>query len=145
MVNVKEYREYWEQYEQRIPEIKGFVALTVEQDISRKVQDIKSGDMVLFMLVPEVKTDGENVDNFEDNNEGVVFIGKKYDPQRGGSYPCIEEIQPIIELVRDSMLEDMGQGCPVLGRIKVNSIKMVPVSTWYNVLAGWMIDFTFES
>ena len=145
MVNVKEYREYWEQYKERIPEISEVVPMTVEQDISKKVQGIKANSLVLFMLVPEVKTDGQTVDDYEHKNEGVVILAGKFDPQRGGSYPCIEEIQPIIELVRDSMLEDMGQGCPVLGRIKVNSIKMVPVSTWYNVLAGWMIDFTFES
>lgn len=145
MVNISDYRAYWEQYKTRIPAIREVIPLTVEQDISKKVQTIGSGELVLFMVVPEVKTDGENIDNFADKNEGVIFVGKKHDPQRGGSYSCIEELQPVIKDVRDYMLEDMGLGCPVLGKIDINSIRMVPVSTWYNVLAGWMIDFTFES
>lgn len=86
MVNIKEYREYWEQYKERIPEIKEVVPLTVEQDISKKVQNIKTGDLVLFMLVPEVKTEGENADNYSDKNEAVIVLAGKHDPQRGGSY-----------------------------------------------------------
>ena len=145
MVNVKEYREYWELYKERIPEIKEVVPMTVEQDMSKKVQDIKSGDLVLFMLVPEVKTEGENADNYSDKNEAVIVLAGKHDPQRGGSYQRIEDIQPYIESIRGYLMEDMAQWCPVLGRVDLSSIRMIPVSTWYNVLAGWMLDFTFEA
>ena len=145
MVNVKEYKEYWEQYKERIPEISEVVPMTVEQDISKKVQGIKANSLVLFMLVPEVKTDGQTVDDYEHKNEGVVILAGKFDPQRGGSYQRIEEIQPYIESIFGYILEDMAQYCPVLGRVDINSIRMIPVSTWYNVLAGWMIDFTFNA
>ena len=145
MVNVKEYREYWEQYKERIPEISEVVPMTVEQDISKKVQGIKANSLVLFMLVPEVKTDGQTVDDYEHKNEGVVILAGKFDPQRGGSYQRIEEIQPYIEEIFGYILEDMAQNCPVLGQVDINSIRMIPVSTWYNVLAGWMIDFTFNA
>ena len=84
-----------------------------------------------------------NVDAYEEKNEGVVFLGKKYDPQRGGAYACIESVQPVISEIRDMMMEDMASGCPVLGTLDIDSIRIVPVSAWYNVLAGWMIDFTF--
>lgn len=82
MVNVKEYREYWEQYKERIPEISEVVPMTVEQDISKKVQGIRANSLVLFMLVPEVKTDGQSVDDYEHKNEGVVILAGKFDPQR---------------------------------------------------------------
>ncbi len=144
MVNLKDYREYWESYTEWFQDIEEVVALTVDQDISKKVQSIRGGKLVLFMLVPESKGSGSNVDNYVDNNEGVIFVGRKFDPQRGGSYECIEDIQPTIEAIRDTLLEDMSAGCPVIGKIDIDSIRLVPVSTWYNVLAGWMIDFTFE-
>jgi len=143
MVDIKDYREYWEQYKERIQGISDVVPLTVDQDISKMVQDIRKDKMVLFMLVPETKGSGVNVDAYEEKNEGVVFLGKKYDPQRGGAYACIESVQPVISEIRDMMMEDMASGCPVLGTLDIDSIRIVPVSAWYNVLAGWMIDFTF--
>lgn len=145
MVDIKDYREYWEQYKERIPGISDVVPLTIDQDISKTVQNIKKDRMVLFMLVPEAKGSGMNVDAYEEKNEAVIFLGKKYDPQRGGSYACIEEVQPVISDIRDMMMEDMASGCPVLGTLDIDSIRIVPVSTWYNVLAGWMIDFTFTA
>lgn len=145
MVNLRAYREYWEQYRQRLPVISRVVMLSVDEDISRTVQTILPTDTVLFVLVPQARRIGETPDSWVDRNEAVVIVAEKYDPQRGGSVSCLERLQPVAEALRSMIADDMAAGCPVLGRVDIGSMRVTAVTTWYNTLAGWMTDFTFDT
>jgi len=100
---------------------------------------------VLFVMVPDSEGDGDNADNYTDICDAVVLMGDKYDPQSGGAIECLEEIQPIAEELKEILLTDSTQGCPVIKDIRPRSLRTVAVTNLYNNFAGWMISFKFES
>lgn len=147
MVSLIEYRHYWEGILERIPEIRSLIPVTVDQDISHHVSSITVEELpVLFLVVPEAHGTGANADAYSDRNEAMVLLADKYDPQRSmGAYSLLENLQPLIERVKETFLADMAAGCPLLADVDIRSIHTAPVSSLYNILAGWMLSFNFQS
>lgn len=144
MVNLSEYEEYWQGVARRIEGIHDVTFVTVDQDMSKKVSSLTPATLpTLFVVVPSARTYGRNVDAMGEINVAVVFLMDKYDPQRGGSYDCIKRLQPIIQAVKQTVMNDAGMGCPVLGRFDLESLSTLPESEFYGTMAGWSIGFTF--
>ena len=50
----------------------------------------------------------------------------KYDPQRKGAYETIEEVQPVMERIKQMLLEDSATDCPVTKELDLTSLSTLP-------------------
>lgn len=144
MINLTEYREYWQRVASRISEITSVLPITLDDQMGKKIQSLPADSVTLFLLPPLAESTAKNVDAFAETNQCVIFVMKKYDPQRSTSFNLLEQTQPIIERVKMLMLDDQAAGCPVM-RVDINSIDTAPETELYGRFAGWSIGFNVVS
>lgn len=107
MIDIKVYREYWEGVQKRIPEIKKVLPVTIDEEMSKTIQGLSKEECpVLFILIPSGTGASLSADNVRENNLCVIFLMSKYDPQRKGAYETIEEVQPVMERIKQMLIED---------------------------------------
>ena len=146
MIPLRDYNRYWQGVCKRIKQLRTMVPITVDEELGQHLGDLSQDELpVLFVMVPDSEGEGDNADNYTDICEAVVLMGDKYDSQCGGAIECLEEIQPIAEELKEILLTDSTQGCPVIKDIRPRSLRTVAVTNLYNNFAGWMISFKFES
>ena len=144
MVNLTDYESYWQGIVRRIPGICSLFFVTVDQDMSRQVSSLEPSQLpALFVVVPSARTQGRNVDTMGEVNIAVAFLMQKYDPQREGCFAAIKQIQPLIQQVKRTLLDDAATGCPVLGQVDLESITTLPETDLYGMMAGWSIGLSF--
>lgn len=145
MINLQEYKRYWQGVAKRLPEIREVMAVTVDEQMGKKILNLKPEQTpTLFFLPPTGEGTGSNADNFIENNLCVIFVMQRYDPQRSDTFDVLERTQPIIERVKALMLDDQAAGCPVM-RFDVSSLNTLPETEFYRNFAGWSIGFTAKS
>lgn len=144
MINLVQYRQYWERMVQRIGSITGVLPITLDEQMGKKIQSLPADSVTLFVLPPLAESEAKNPDSFREVNKCVVFLMAKYDPQRRSSFEVLEQTQPIIDLVKECMMVDQSTGCPVM-RIDVGSIDTAPETELYGRFAGWSIGFNIIS
>jgi hypothetical protein len=144
MINLKEYREYWQGVAARVPEITGILPVTLDEQMGKKIQSLPADSVTLFVLPPLAESISKNVDSYQEQNRCAVFVMQKYDPQRRTSFDLLERTQPIIERVKMLMLDDQAGGCEVM-RVDVNSIDTAPETELYGRFAGWSVGFNVIS
>ena len=93
MIDIKVYREYWEGVQKRIPEIKKVLPVTIDEEMSK----------------------------------------------------TIEEVQPVIERIKQMLIEDSATGCPVTKELDLTSLSTLPESGFYRTFAGWSLAFSFKT
>ncbi|MCS3231522.1 hypothetical protein NXW89_19225 [Bacteroides thetaiotaomicron] len=67
----------------------------------------------------------------------------KYDPQRKGAYETIEEVQPVMERIKQMLIEDSATGCPVTKELDLTSL--FRRSGFYRTFVGWSLAFSFKT
>jgi hypothetical protein len=144
MINLAEYREYWQSVASRIPELTGILPVTLDEQMGKKIQSLAADSVTLFVLPPLAESTAKSVDAFAEKNQCVIFVMQKYDPQRSTSFSLLERTQPIIERVKMLMLDDQAAGCPIM-RVDVSSIDTAPETELYGRFAGWSIGFNVIS
>lgn len=144
MINLLHYREYWERVADRLDSVTGVLPVTIDKNMSRRIQSLTSGSVSLFVFPPLADSATKNPDSFRENNRCVVFVMEKYDPQRKKSFDILEETQPIAELVKSMLLDDLSAPCAPF-RIEVDSIETAPETELYGMFAGWSIAFNAKS
>lgn len=144
MINLVQYREYWEGVSRRVGSITGVLPVTIDDQMGKKIQSLPVESVSLFVLPPMAESDSKNADNFKELNRCVVFVMAKYDPQRRSSFSLLEQTQPIVEEVKKVLLGDQRAGCPVM-RVDVKSIDTAPETELYGRFAGWSIAFNVTS
>lgn len=144
MVNLKDYREYWERVAERLNVPAGVLPLTLDKEMGKKIQGLPVDSFTLFILPPLAESEAKNIDNFKEANQCVIFVMKKYNPQRVDSFAVLEETQPIVEHIKQIMLNDQAAGCPVM-RIDAGRIDTAPETELYGNFAGWSIGFNVNS
>lgn len=144
MINLVEYRQYWERMAARIGSITGVLPITLDEQMGKKIQALPADSITLFVLPPLAESRAKNADSFREDNKCVIFLMAKYDPQRRSSFDVLEQTQPIIDLVKECMLVDQSAGCAVM-RIDVGSIDTAPETELYGRFAGWSIAFNVTS
>ena len=123
MIDIKVYREYWEGVQKRIPEIKKVLPVTIDEEMSKTIQGLSKEECpVLFILIPSGTGASLSADNVRENNLCVIFLMSKYDPQRKGAYETIEEVQPVMERIKQMLIEDSATGCPVTKELDLTSL-----------------------
>lgn len=144
MINLIQYRQYWERMADRIGSITGVLPITLDEQMGKKIQSLPAESVTLFVLPPLAESEAKNPDSFKEVNKCVVFLMAKYDPQRRSSFDVLEQTQPVIDLVKGCMMADQSAGCPVM-RIDVGSIDTAPETELYGRFAGWSIGFNIIS
>ena len=144
MINLVQYREYWEGVVRRLDSINGVLPVTIDDQMGKKIQSLPADSITLFVFPPLAESNAKSVDNFKEVNKCVVFVMAKYDPQRRSSFDLLEQTQPIIEEVKSLLLGDQRAGCPVM-RVEVDSIDTAPETELYGRFAGWSIAFNVTS
>lgn len=144
MINLAQYREYWEGVARRIDSVTGVLPVTIDDQMGKKIQSLPADSVTLFVFPPLAESEAKNADNFKELNKCVVFVMAKYDPQRRNSFDLLEQTQPIIDEVKSILLADQRAGCPVM-RIDVGSIDTAPETELYGRFAGWSIAFNVTS
>ena len=140
MINLLQYREYWERVAGRLESVTGVLPVAVDKDMGKKIQALPTGSVTLFILPPGGESDSKNPDAFREVNQCVVFVMEKYDPQRKTSFAALESSQKAIEEVKALMLDDLAAGCPVM-RFDVSTLNTLPETEFFAGFAGWSIGF----
>lgn len=140
MINLLQYREYWERIADRLDSITGVLPVAVDKDMGKKIQALPTGSVTLFILPPGGESESKNPDAFREANQCVVFVMEKYDPQRKTSFAALESSQKAIEEVKNLMLDDLAAGCPVM-RFDVSTLNTLPETEFFAGFAGWSIGF----
>ena len=146
MIDIKVYREYWEGVQKRIPEIKKVLPVTIDEEMSKTIQGLSKEECpVLFILIPSGTGASLSAYYVRENNLCVIFLMSKYDPQRKGAYETIEEVQPVMERIKQMLIEDSATGCPVTKELDLTSLSTLPESGFYRTFAGWSLAFSFKT
>lgn len=140
MINLVQYREYWERVAARLDSLTGVLPVAVDKDMAKKIQALPTGSVTLFVLPPGGESDSRNPDAFREVNQCVVFVMEKYDPQRKSAFAALESSQQAIEDIKDLILDDLAAGCPVM-RFDVSTLNTLPETEFFAGFAGWSIGF----
>lgn len=140
MINLLQYREYWERVAARLDSVTGVLPVAVDKDMGKKIQALPTGSITLFILPPGGESDSKNPDAFREANQCVVFVMEKYDPQRKTAFAALESSQKAIEEIKTLMLDDLAAGCPVM-RFDVSTLNTLPETEFFAGFAGWSIGF----
>lgn len=140
MINLLQYREYWERVAARLDSVTDVLPVAVDKDMGKKIQALPTGSVTLFILPPGGESDSKNPDAFREANQCVVFVMEKYDPQRKTAFAALESSQKAIEEIKTLMLDDLAAGCPVM-RFDVSTLNTLPETEFFAGFAGWSIGF----
>lgn len=146
MIALSSYRSYWEGVAQRIEAITATMGVTVDEDMGPRLQNIPAETATLFWIVPSAQTHkGSDVDNYSEDNICVIFVMVKYDRQRQRATDVLEQVQPIIEQLKQTIIDDMAEGCQVLAGLDVTTLSTIPETGFYGDFAGWSLGFTLNT
>lgn len=140
MINLLQYREYWERVAARLDSVTDVLPVAVDKDMGKKIQALPTGSVTLFILPPGGESDSKNPDAFREANQCVVFVMEKYDPQRKTAFAALESSQKAIEEIKTLMLDDLAAGCPVM-QFDVSTLNTLPETEFFAGFAGWSIGF----
>ena len=140
MINLTAYKEYWERLAQRIPLITGVIPVTVDGAMAKRITSLQKGSVTLFVLPPAAESEAKNIDSFKEENECVVFVMEKYDPQRRETWSVLETSQTVVEELKSKMLDDLAAGCPLM-RFDVSTLNTLPETQFFAGFAGWSVGF----
>lgn len=140
MINLTEYKEYWERLTKRVPLITGVLPVTVDEAMAKRLTSLKIGSVTLFVLPPAAESEAKNVDNFKEGNQCVVFVMEKYDPQRRDTWNVLESSQLVVEQLKTQMIEDLASGCPLM-RFDISTLNTLPETQFFAGFAGWSVGF----
>lgn len=146
MIDLKDYRQYWEGVADRLTVLTSCIGVTVDEDMGPRLQQLDVNDVTLFWIVPNAQTrKGASVDNYQEDNTCVIFVMMKYDRQRRSAVETLELVQPVIESLKGLLIDDMSGGCPTLAGLDVGTLSTIPETGFYNDFAGWSLGFTLKS
>lgn len=140
MINLTAYKEYWERLAQRIPLITGVIPVTVDEAMAKRITSLQKGSVTLFVLPPAAESEAKNIDSFKEENECVVFVMEKYDPQRRETWSVLETSQTVVEELKSKMLDDLAAGCPLM-RFDVSTLNTLPETQFFAGFVGWSVGF----
>ena len=68
----------------------------------------------------------------------MLFVMKKYNPQRVSAFSVLEEVQPVVEQLKVALLELTD--CSTF-TVPWDSIETAPETELYGSFAGWSLSF----
>lgn len=144
MINLVEYRHYWERMPERLEGIDGVLPVTIDREMGRRIQSLPLHSVTLFLFPVLADSSAKTADSYRESNHCVVFVMKKYDPQRQTSFSVLEETQPVAEALKAMLLEDQRVPCSGF-KIDVGSMETAPETELYGTFAGWSVAFNAQT
>ncbi len=144
MINLHQYRKYWEDIAASTHGITGVLPITLDDRMGRKIQSLAADSLTLFVLPPLAESTARDADTFSEVNKCVVFVMAKYDPQRLSSFEVLERTQPVVDKIKQQMTVGQRGGCARF-IIRAGSIDTAPETELYGQFAGWSIGFEIIS
>lgn len=144
MINITEFRLYWEGIAARIDSITGVLPVTIDREMGKKIQSLPAGSVTLFVFPPLADSTAHTPDAFRESNRCVVFVMRKYNPAKESSFELLEQTQPAAEAIKGCLLNDRHEPCRPF-RIDVSSIETAPETELYGTFAGWSIAFNVDT
>lgn len=125
MINLTEFRLYWEGIAARIDSITGVLPVTIDREMGKKIQSLPAGSVTLFVFPPLADSTAHTPDAFRESNRCVVFVMKKYNPAKESSFELLEQTQPGAEAIKGCLLNDSHESCRPF-RIDISSVETAP-------------------
>lgn len=144
MVNLKEYREFWEDVANVVDEITSLLPVTIDDQMGKKIQGLPKNSVTLFMFPPVSESTARTADNYGEKNNCVIFLLEKFDPLRSTSFEILEKTQPALDRVKALLVKKLGAPCSPM-KLDVSSIEIAPETELYGTFAGWSIAFNLLS
>lgn len=144
MINLAQFREYWQSVADRLDSVTGILPITIDKEMGKKIQALPVDSLTLFIFPPLADSTNNNPDAFRESNQCVVFVMKKYNSMKESAFNLLEQTQPVAEAVKNCLLEDQREPCPAF-TIDVASIETAPETELYGTFAGWSIAFNAHS
>lgn len=116
------------------------IPVTVDEAMAKRITSLQKGSVTLFVLPPAAESEAKNIDSFKEENECVVFVMEKYDPQRRETWSVLETSQTVVEELKSKMLDDLAAGCPLM-RFDVSTLNTLPETQFFAGFAGWSVGF----
>lgn len=142
MIRLDVLQSYWESVKDRVPELTGVMPVTIDEDMTKRIQSLPIGSVTLFWIPPTIEMSSGTVDSATDINRCVVFIMEKFSTMRDGSFDILCRTQPIIERIRELILADCRGGCSSMMLGKMSKVTILPETKFFAGYAGWSIGFT---
>lgn len=140
MINLKDFRLYWEQMLERVPQLHSVEMISVEANMANKVGKIDAEQTPTLFYMPPTATAMGGPDSWREENKCVIFIMQKYTPSRQTSAEVLEQVQPVVEAVKRLLVEDAGVPC-LIPHINAASIDTLPETEFFANWAGWSVAF----
>lgn len=143
MISLHLYRQFWESLQPRVNGLRMVMPVTVSENMGREIQGLGVADTpVLFWLPPSAEAkQTADCDSMEERNECVIFVMRKYDPQKSSALEALEFTLPIVEDIKRHFLRECVTACAMV-EIEPGSITTMPETTFYRNFAGWSMGFT---
>ena len=146
MIGLKEYGEFWEEIAGRLDGVRSVVAVTIDEEMGRKIQSIPDAALPALFWVPPMaeSTRDSNADGLAESNTCVVYIMTRYDPQKSSSLSALIRTQPATEELKRLLLAEYSGRCGMVN-LDPASVSTMPETRFYRNFAGWSVGFTADT
>ncbi len=145
MIDLKEYFNFWQGV--AAGPLRGeakMLPVTIDREMGKKIQALPPESLTLFVLPPVAKSTAKSADAYLEESECVVFLMKKYAPQRVAAWDVLADVLPEVEAMKRALLQACGSPCSRM-RLEVSSIETAPETELYGTFAGWSVSFSLIS
>ncbi len=146
MIDLKEYKSFWEEVSARLEGVRSVVPVVIDEDMGRKIQALKAADLPALFWVPPMaeSTNGSNADALAESNTCVVYVMKRYDPQTSSSLEALIDTQPAIEELKRLLMGEYSGRCGIIN-LDPTTFSTMPETRFYRNFAGWSLGFTCDT
>lgn len=144
MINLKTYLDYWESVADGVKEITGVLPVTLDKEMGKKILSLPTGSVTLFVLPPIAESEGRGADSISEGNQCVVFVMKKYSPQRQTSFDILAETQPVVDELKRRLYMLSAVPCSDF-ELDGRTVQTAPETELYGTFAGWSLAFILKT
>ena len=145
MIDLKEYREYFEGMTLLTHGIGSVKLVNVAEDMSYTLTSIRKDDLpVLFVVVPAARESADSEpDSIEEVNDCLLFLMDRADPQRQTALQTLERLHPLMEHLKAHLRADARMACHWLHGL--HGMATMPETGFYTHYAGWSLSFKVDT
>lgn len=143
MIRIEDYRRMLELLADDAG-ISQVMAVTVDEEMGRRLSRLPADSVTLFFLPPLAEVKSKSHDALAEENQCVLFVMRKYDPQRLETIDALAQTQDPAEAIKASLVEELSRACSHW-RLDITSVSTMPETQFYRGFAGWSLGFTLLS
>ena len=146
MIDLREYREFWEEVAARLDGVRSAMPVVIDDEMGRKIQGLKDSDLPALFWAPPMaeSTRGSDADVLAESNTCVVYVMTRYDPQKSSSLAALEQTQAAIEELKRLLMGEYSGRCGMIN-LDPATFSTMPETRFYRNFAGWSLGFTCDT